>query len=188
MSWANQPEWWAIIIAFLIGLGGIFRELLVTKVYKPTLEFINFFTTEQGDDLKVLRLELKNTGSKFAEDVEASLVEFIDNKIKREPLISLPLHWTHDWIKGHEIHVRNIYPGQSCFLDIANMYIDSGMVHLRLSMIAGQENPIWSQLNIGISRIQVLFFDKQGYKNRATLEIRWDGSFSSPTLRIIYDS
>jgi hypothetical protein len=90
--WYCNPTWWAVFVALSIGIAGIFREWIVSKIFRPRLSSYSDFCrpvkvrthTEKYDiispefgliEIGLLRLRIENHGSRFAEDVEVMITE-----------------------------------------------------------------------------------------------------------------
>lgn len=134
----ENPQWWAVIVALLLGLAGIFQDSLKRQIWKPKLEvefrlnppdshktaMSNASTGEFMYNTYYLRARVKNTGNYQLEDVEAMAVELT----KKEPngqfknvetFLPLNLVWAHT--RGKEITKPKIQPKMFKFLDFGHI-------------------------------------------------------------------
>lgn len=135
-NWLKDPQWWAIVVALVLGLIGIFQDWLRKKIWKPDLKIE--FRLNPPDSHKTmmrnsntnkivyptyyLRARIENTGNYQLEDVEAMVTE----KTKREPngqfkrdAEFLPLNLI--WTVTHEITKSKIQPGLFKFIDFGHV-------------------------------------------------------------------
>jgi hypothetical protein len=145
-DWLADPRWWAIFVALLLGLAGIFQDSIKRKLWKPELEVefrLNppdsnktpYASGEVAYNTYQLRARVKNTGNYQLEDVEAMAIELY----KKEPngqfknvedFLPLNLVWTHS--QGKEITKPKIQPKMFKFLDFGHV---SQVKDLRISAI-----------------------------------------------------
>jgi hypothetical protein len=133
----KDPNWWAVIIAFLIGLAGllslqdIIKKRFIHPVLSPTIELkppdchiipiINLQTRQRQYDSYYLRFRIKNLGNARLSNVEAQVTELYEKqrngRFKSVPdFLPLNLKWAHD----HVISKPHIQSGLFHHLDFAH--------------------------------------------------------------------
>jgi len=87
--WFKDPQWWAIIIALLLGILGLFQDRIRRLFKKPKLKLSikkeppdchkttrrNIQTGESKGDCYYMRLKIDNSGNDQMENVEVMVVE-----------------------------------------------------------------------------------------------------------------
>lgn len=132
MNWYNQPEWWAVIVALLLGLWGVFRDSLLKLFFKPRLDLellvekpdchkteLKFGNDIGGIPGYYYRLRVTNNGNVPAKNIEVFFSKKYSLKNAGELIIDqnfLPLNlkWSHD---GVEIR-GNIAPTLFKYVDL----------------------------------------------------------------------
>jgi len=126
VPWYQDPQWWAIIAALLLGVLGIFQDWIRSLFKKPRLKvsftlnppeshkipFSNQKTGQKLYDSYYFRIKIANSGKYKMEDVEVMAVELFKkadngNYKKAENFLPLNLLWSHYQI----ITMPNIQPG-----------------------------------------------------------------------------
>lgn len=129
----TNPQWWAVFVALLLGVVGIFQDSIKRKIWKPKLNVE--FRLNPPDSHKIpmvnqsreymtyyLRARVENTGNYQLEDVEAMAIELTkkepDGQFKNiDNFLPLNLVWAH----SHEITKPKIQPKMFKFLDFGHI-------------------------------------------------------------------
>lgn len=188
MNWYKDPLWWTAIGTIFLGVVALFGEWLKTKFWHPNIKPEESVIVEQRKKLFVIRLILYNFGRASARELEAVITKIIDPDSKpRDNFIPVPLNWTHSqlWENTRPKIVRDIHPKQPCYLDVADFITDDeNNPKLRLSIQACQELENWSLLKKGITKLEIMIYEKSGSNIVIKLEINWKGNLEKPTVEI----
>ena len=180
----------SLIISLFLGLVALLKEEITRALQKPELQIVQAVVDNQTDNdekirLKVIRLILKNEGNRLSENTQADLVKVIElSGDERKELITLPFNWMHNQLKKEGgINEKNIYPGQPAYLDVANLVIPRGAPPLlQLATLVGRDNPKWTLLRRGSTRIIIKIYEEGGYNKSFEYQIDWDGSENDPKV------
>lgn len=139
--WYLDPSWWAIFVALLLGVIGVFQEQIKRSFWKPKL--VIGFNLEPPDSHKTkltnritgdficntyyLRAKIKNDGNFQAEDIEVMASELYKKGkngrfIKDKSFLPLNLKWSHTG----EITKEKIQPGLFKYLDFGHLLPSEG--------------------------------------------------------------
>lgn len=112
--WYQAPQWWAIIVALLLGVIGIFQDWIRSWFKKPKLKIsislsppdchkVSMTNSSTGQficDCYYFRFKVENEGNYYAEDVEVMATELHKKEPngqykKVEGFLPLNLVWAH---------------------------------------------------------------------------------------------
>jgi len=134
--WYKDPQWWAIIVALMLGLGGIFQDKIRRIFLKPKIKVsmklqspdchkIAMRTSRTGQficDSYYFRFHVENSGNYQMEDVEAIVVVVSKKEAngeykKVESFLPLNLVWAH----YHNVVMPKIQPHLFKHLDFGHI-------------------------------------------------------------------
>lgn len=153
------------------------------NIFKPDIHVVGSSIRQQTDWLKVIRLQLVNSGTSNAEDVEASLTSIVDPEGKEREVIEAPLWWMHNQYKPGDRRTKDVPMTQKVELDVCNLIQRERQVLLRLSSEAflGDRSD-YTILKKGLTKLVVIFRERNGHQQQVLICIDWDGSFSDPKV------
>jgi len=134
--WYKDPQWWAIIIALLLGLLGIFQDRIRSIFWKPRIKVamklkspdchkIAMRNSQTGQfvcDSYYFRFLIENSGNFQMENVEAIVTEVCKKEAngeykKMENFLPLNLVWAH----YHNVEMPKIQPHLFKHLDFGHI-------------------------------------------------------------------
>jgi hypothetical protein len=186
----NLLQWITVIVAFFIGISSpIFAEHLRRRPKESKLNAVDTDIKKQINDgavfndgwalLNMGRLIVRNDGKFIAGRVEAYLDRIEDNGKCRENFFPIPLKWTHGQLSASgSPTVRDIYPGQTVYLDVYKEEYKQRPVALSrvsIDLAAGGDIKDFSELPKGRSVLFIKIYQESGQVDNVSLEIKWDG-------------
>lgn len=170
-AWYSNPQWWAIMVALLLGVIGIFQDNLRKLFFKPKInavvnpgppdcQKINL-TSSDGRFITpsyYLRIKVENSGNYRLEDVEAMVIGIQEKGIdgeykKKKDFLPINLLWSHH----HCVTTDKIQPKAFKHLDlgpIANP--GGGKTAFRFELFV-QPNNLSGFLDPGDYIIEIMF-------------------------------
>jgi len=183
-----RPEFWSAAATFLAVTVALFTPFLVKHLderpKKSKFLFKNFKYTSQDaikpwdedeDPDRLLglgRLIITNEGRHIAKTVEACVDRIVYEGQDRSDFIPMPLVWTHGQLSKSGLHVRDVYPGQTVYLDFFRLYRDSiyaGNQDVQFAVATGTEFENLSGMNVGESFVYIKLYQESGQVDEVCL-------------------
>jgi hypothetical protein len=163
----------AVIISLVIALFvPWYAERLRRRPRKNNLAKIGTSTNIQEDELYVGRLIIRNQSNVRAVNVEAYVESIVDNGIKRDNYLPVPLYWTHSQLYKSPI-LRDIFGNQTVYLDIFNYKaISDGDIYKLTSPIGHVRD--YCDLKLGETELHIRLYQESGQVVREKVTISWE--------------
>lgn len=184
----SRPEFWSVIVTGIAVIVALVTPWIVNSLNerprKSRLIFRQSIFTSQDaikpwdedtDPDRLLglgRLIFTNEGRYIAKSVEACIDRIVFEGKERSDFIPMPLVWTHGQLGKSGLHVRDIYPSQTVYLDFFRLYRDSiyvGNQDVQFAVATGAEFENLSGMNIGESLVYIKLYQESGQVNEVCL-------------------
>jgi hypothetical protein len=171
IDWGNVAQWFSGIIALLVLVYTLFREVISHCWKKPKLKFLGVIKNIQTN-ICIYRLIVKNDSKYIAKKVEIDIDEVIDDDNNpRKNFLSAPHNWTH----RDDSSLRDIFPHQIAYLDIVTInQVENQFIALYARIL--WNIPDMSIIKPGTTILKFKYYTENGQTDDIKLQVKWNGN------------